>query len=110
VNLLLLWRARAEAIEPYAPPVARAIRDCADELEALQKSDASDLVSLAEGAILSGYDADSLGRMIRSGRLVNHGNKRRPKVKRSDLPRIPGYHALDLDGIAISARARPSGK
>lgn len=106
MNLTTLWRARADELEPYAPTVAKAIRTCADELETASKADASELVSLAEAALLSGYDADSLGRMIRDGRLINYGKKARPRVRRSDLPRKPGHHEIDAAGIAVAARTK----
>lgn len=103
MSLLDLWRARADEVEPYSPPAATAIRTCADELERQQKMDDSDTVSPTEAALWSGYDVDSIGRMIREGKLTNHGNKNRPKVRRSDLPRKPGHRALDMAAIADAA-------
>lgn len=88
-ELIALWRARADILEPYAEGVARALRTCADEREAEMAAEASDTVTPAEGAILSGYTADALGKMIRDGRLRNVGTKRRPKIPRADLPKKP---------------------
>lgn len=114
MNLIPDWRTRAETIKPYAPAVAQAIHDCADELERQQRADAVDLVSLKRAALISGYDAKSLGKMIKAGKLVNHGTVRRPLVRRGDLPRKTGYHeppktegaGADLADVALIARKR----
>lgn len=106
MTLLDLWRKRADDVEPYSPPAATAIRTCADELERQQQMDQTELVSPTEAALLSGYDADSIGRMIRDGRLTNHGSKNRPKVRRSDLPKKATVRELDLASIANTPKKR----
>lgn len=101
ITLVALWRERAAVMEPYAPGVAHALRDCAGDLErALSATE--DTVSPAEAAALSGYTADAIGRMIRDGRLENLGSKRRPKVRVADLPRKPG-RPFDPDVLALAA-------
>lgn len=105
-QLITRWREQAAVLEPYAPAVAHALRECATETEAALRQEASELISLAEAALVSGYNVDSLGAMIRDGRLSNYGNKRRPKVKRSEIPKKPGARrVLDLSVLALDARS-----
>lgn len=44
------------------------------------------LLTLTRAAELTGYAADSLGRMVREGRLKNHGRRRRPLIRLSECP------------------------
>ena len=90
-SLPAAWRERAAVMERYAPTVAAALRDCASELEGATRADAIDTVSVAEAAILSGYTSDAIGRMIARGEIHNYGNKRRPRIRRSEVPRKPGH-------------------
>ncbi|HYW33009.1 MAG TPA: hypothetical protein VE869_16025 [Gemmatimonas sp.] len=103
MNLPVVWRDRADQIEPYAPTVAKALRDCASELEASLRVDAAELVSPAEAAIYSNYSADRIGKMIREEKLKNYGTKRRPKVRRADLPRKPRRDSADAVDLALMA-------
>lgn len=98
------WRERASVIERYAPPVAAALRDCAEELDAATRAEAIDTVSAAEAAILSGYTADAIGKMIARGDIPNYGTKRRPRIRRVDVPKKPGHqHGPDLALLALGA-------
>lgn len=86
--LLAEWRADAERLRRYgAEGEARAVEACAAALETALRAQAEELMSLTEAAHESGYAPDTLGRMIRDGRLANHGTRRRPRVRRADLPR-----------------------
>ncbi len=57
------------------------------DLTAIVSVERDTLLSVKAAAAETGYSADSLGRMIRVGKLENHGSKRRPLVRRDDLPR-----------------------
>lgn len=61
------------------------------DLAALAEVEIGELLTLRAAADECGYDEDSLGRMIRRGRLISYGEKGRPLVRRGDLPRKPGY-------------------
>jgi hypothetical protein len=69
---------------------ATLVESMSDELEIHLRQAAHETVSLTEGAELSGYDPDSLGRMIREGKLENVGRKNAPRIRVLDLPRKPG--------------------
>ena len=86
-DLVTAWRNRARELEPYAAPVAVAFEKAADELEAALSAGADAIVPLNDAARRSGYSPDHLGRMVRDGRLTNHGTKHRPRVRLGDLPR-----------------------
>ena len=60
------------------------------ELEELERSQGEELLTLDDAAQESGYNADSLARMIRQGKIPNAGERRRPRIRRCDLPRRPG--------------------
>lgn len=100
--LALAWRSRADVIERYAPPVAAALRDCAQELEDAAKADDLDTVGLAEAAVLSGYHPDALGKMVKDGRIENLGKKHRPRIRRRDVPKKPGHRAIDTSTLALA--------
>jgi hypothetical protein len=82
-----LWRARAEGMRPYAPAAATAFDNCAAELEAALGTASADLLTLQEAAEVSGYSADHLGRLIRTGKLTSYGRPHSPRLRRSELPR-----------------------
>lgn len=82
------WRQRATDMARYgADGLSRALIAAADELEAALRVESGATVSLKEAAQESGYSADYLSRLVREGALTNMGSKRRPRIRRSDLPR-----------------------
>lgn len=88
-TLPVAWRERAETLRRYAPEAARVFEECAADLEQALDSTASELLTLRDAATFSGYSADHLGRLIRTGKLANHGRPHAPRLRRSDLPRKP---------------------
>jgi hypothetical protein len=112
------WRERAASIRRYAPEVANAWEDAATELETTLRDIGADLLSLQAAARESGYSPDHLGRLIRRGKLTNHGREHAPKVRRAELPRKPvtarrlapgpkgpNMEALTRDAIASTRRS-----
>lgn len=85
-SLVVLWRRRAADLRSWGAPdgVAKAWELAAEELE--QASD--ELLTLTAAAAECGYTADHLGRLVKTGKLPNHGaDNAPPRVKRSELPR-----------------------
>lgn len=82
------WRTRAVELRRWGADdgVARAWERAAAELEASQRRDEEELLTLTEAANVGGYTADSLGRMMRKGKLANAGRKNAPRVRRGDVP------------------------
>jgi hypothetical protein len=52
-------------------------------------------VSLTAAALATGYSADHLARLVKTGKLTNHGRKHAPRVKVSECPRKPAIAATD---------------
>jgi len=82
-----LWRQRAaEWRRVGADAQAKTAEILADELaEALSFQDEKPL-TLADAARECGYNADSLGRLVREGKLPNAGRPNAPRILRRDLP------------------------
>lgn len=76
------------------------------DLEAALHADADELVTLTQAATESGFSADYLGRLVRSGKLANHGRKNAPRVAVSDLPRKPGYLPLAAGDTTLAGSKR----
>lgn len=82
------WRDRAEVARSLAAEgAARALEFCASTLEEALKAQESELITLTEAAAISGFSADHLGRLVREGRIPNHGRPNAPRVRRAELPR-----------------------
>ena len=81
------WRKRAKFLSDFGDPnSARLWQLAAAELDEAQRRLGEETLTLVEAAALSGYTADHLGSLVRSGEIANYGRKRAPRVRRSDLP------------------------
>jgi hypothetical protein len=56
-------------------------------LEDCEREVGNSTITLAEAARISGYSAEHLARLVRSGTIPNRGRKFSPRVSASDLPR-----------------------
>lgn len=88
------WEIRAEEFARLKAHVdgATLIRQLLADLDAVARDENEDTLTLEDAARVTGYSADHLGRLIRDGKLRNHGRRHRPRVRRGDLPQKP--HAL----------------
>lgn len=59
----------------------------ASELITWNESRANELLTLAEAEVESGYSRSHLGRLVRTGKLRNHGGRTSPRVRRGELPK-----------------------
>lgn len=80
------WREQGAQIAPYAPAAAQAFRECARELFDALRAHNDAVLTLAQAAAESGYNADHLGRQVRARRIPNAGRKGKPLIRRGDLP------------------------
>ena len=116
--LVAAWRGRAASLRRYAPEVANAYEDAAGELEASLRETGADLLSLQAAARECGYSSDHLGRLIRAGKLTNHGREHAPKEQRGELPSKPvtvrrlasGPKGPNMEEITRSAIASTRGR
>lgn len=83
------WTARRNELQKLGATVdgAKICDEFLADLAALATSEG--FVTLTEAARHTGYTADSLSRMIREGRLTNHGRKHAPRVRVSECPKKP---------------------
>ena len=51
------------------------------DFEAVSRDEGSELLNLTQAAIRSGFSVDTVGRMVRDGRLRNYGRKNAPRVR-----------------------------
>ena len=93
----------------FAAPVGPILAEMLGDLEAVARDEGTELLSLTQAALRCGYSPDSLGKMVRQGRLENVGRKNAPRVRVADLPRKalrPGSRLSQLqDASRQSARA-----
>lgn len=81
------WRERAAFLHEYGDPnSARLWQLAAAELEHALKALGEETLSLVEAARVSGYTADHLGHLIKTGKLPNAGRRNASRIRRADLP------------------------
>jgi hypothetical protein len=92
-TMLERWRTRRDLYAQDGALVSGATiaGQVVSDLEAaFQDPTADDLVTLAEASRLCGYTPDTLRRKIDAGELMDYGQKHRPRVRVSELPRKAG--------------------
>jgi hypothetical protein len=89
-ELVTEWRTRAQGFRRHGvESVATTIEVLAAELEATIWSERNELLTLANASRVSGLSVETLGRLIRQGKLPNAGRKFAPRLRRGDLPIRP---------------------
>ena len=86
----------------WAPVVSELIT----ELETLFREEKSDILTLSEAALYSGYSVDHLGRSLRRGSIENVGARGRPRVRRGDLPRKSGALRNEMSEPIVAVNTR----
>lgn len=80
------------------------------DLESLLGAGADELLTLAQAAEISGYSAEHLSRLIRSGTIPNAGRKGSPRLRRKDIPLRPtaiaSGNALAYDAVTDARRLK----
>lgn len=105
-ELVERWRTDARTLKGWgALGHAQALERAATELEAVLTSAADEPLTLRAAARESGFSADHLGRLVRSGVLPNHGRLNAPRIRRGDLPRRPALRN-DVKSSTIGAPRR----
>jgi hypothetical protein len=73
----------------FSAPVGPIVDELLADLRSVERDEGAELLNLTQAALRSGYSPDSIGRMLKTGRLTNCGRKNAPRVRASDLPRKP---------------------
>jgi hypothetical protein len=84
----------------FSAPVGPIVDELLADLRSVDRDEGAELLNLTQAALRSGYSPDSIGRMLRTGLLVNRGRKNAPRVRAADLPRKP----LRLRGRPLHVR------
>src|SRR5262245_23433817 len=86
------WRTRAEELRKWAAAegAAVALEQAAIELEAALRIRDDEPLTLQEAAAESGFNPESLGRLVREKRIANAGRPNAPRIRRGDLPKKRG--------------------
>ena len=103
------------AVSTFEQGLMEAFRTTWNELERLRSAVRArqewenTALNLQQAARESGYSADHLGRLVRSGEIANAGRENAPKVLRKHLPRRPGVDLTPppLRLQALDARSAP---
>jgi hypothetical protein len=86
------WLTRRDELRRFGALVVGA--DLLDELladvSAILRTAEDDLMTPTEAARECGYSAEHLARLVREGKLINHGRPHAPRIRRGDLPRKVG--------------------
>jgi len=87
-ELISLWEARRELFQRLRARVegARIIEEFIADITSVDDDERNTLVGLQQAAVHSGYSVEHLGRLVRQGRLTNHGRKGSPRLRIGDLP------------------------
>jgi len=90
-QFLIKRRQEAERLSEYGAQVdpAKLIARLLAELCAAVQDERDGLLTLSDAARQSGYSADHVGRLVRTGKLPNHGTRHRLRVRAGDLPKKP---------------------
>lgn len=101
-EMVARWSARLEEWRRLGVRVdgATIAEEILVDLRALSAGE--NVVSLTEAAKQTGYTPDSLGRLIRGGKLTNYGRKHAPRVRLSECP-TKGHQPANLAGRYANA-------
>lgn len=84
------WESEADLLERYGDqPGAQVARLHALELRQAIDTSQTEVLTLAEAALASGYSKRRLREMVAEGTLPNAGRKNAPRLRRGDLPKKP---------------------
>lgn len=86
------WRDEAKTLQAHAAEgQATTLERCAEELEAATAARRLDTVTLEEAEEIGGYSYSHLQHLVADGTIPNAGRPGAPRIRRSDVPRKPGY-------------------
>jgi hypothetical protein len=107
-EIIARWRSRQQEWGRVRAQVdgATVCEEILIDLEALAADADEQLVTLTEGAEISGYSREHLGRLVRQGLLQNYGRPNAPKVRRGDLPRRPLPKTRDHSEVSSTRKGR----
>jgi hypothetical protein len=112
-GLAAQWRADAATLRRRgAGELAVALETCAEELATWARAWELEALTLEQAARESGFAYSTLQHLVADGRVRNAGSARRPRIRRTDLPRKPGTagETHDLADRVLAARQRKAAR
>ncbi len=102
VGLIARWRGRHDEWSRLGAAVdgAKVAAEIVSDLEALQRAQASDAVTLRDASVIGGYSLDHLQRLVADGQIENVGAKRgrlEGGAGAMDVPVKPGHNLRGND-------------
>lgn len=90
-DLLDRWTKRRDELRRLHAAVdgATLCEEVLADLDAIQRAEGDVVLTLVNAAMLSGYSAEHLARLLRTGVLPNAGRKGAPRIRLADLPKRP---------------------
>jgi hypothetical protein len=71
----------------FSAPVGPIVAELLADLQAVERDEGAELLNLTQAALRSGFSPDTLGKLVRQGKLANLGRRNAPRVRAADLPR-----------------------
>ena len=106
-ELISQWRDEVGTLRRCgAEEAARTTETRASELEDALRASETEIVSLAEAALLSRYSPRRLRQLVAEGKLENVGETGAPRFRRGDVPLKPGPRTTPPGGFDPDAEAR----
>jgi hypothetical protein len=83
------WSAERTRLSKYGQRVdpVLLLDDILRDVTAVLDAGTDELLTLRQAARESGYSADHLGRLVKTGAIPNAGRPHAPRIRRRDLPR-----------------------
>ncbi len=92
------WTARATELRFLGQEsIAALIEALLGEFETELAVDASEPLTIARAAVVSGYSEDHLRLLVRNEQIPNAGRPNTPRIRRADVPIKPGRLAVRRD-------------
>lgn len=100
------WGARRDewSRRGISAPVGPLLDEVLADMESVTRHEGTELLTLTQAAIRCGFSPDSLGRLVRLGKLQNYGRKNAPRVRAADLPRKILRAPAPLAQVGIASR------
>ncbi len=103
-EFLAKWSAERTRLGKYGQRVdpVLLLNDILRDVAAVLDAGTDELLTLRQAARESGYSADHLGRLVKTGAIPNAGRPHAPRILRRDLPRKAGALRVEASSDHLS--------
>lgn len=98
------WSSEAKAMAHLGALVngAALLTDILADFQSVISGQSDEILTLAQASKESGYSPDHLRLLIRQAKIPNAGQRRKPRIRRRDIPRKPGSRTPPGTGRYLS--------